>query len=99
VHTIKKGTLMTENIKVGMSAQYVSTEGRPQPAQVLATRDTISDNDTSPLPRPAEGHIHVMVFGLKGIFGRLDIPLKETAEAIPDYTINGKLVGYVEVFN
>jgi len=87
------------DVKVGMAAQYVSTEGRPQPAQVLATRDTIAEDDTSPLPRPGEGHIHIIVFGITGVYGRLDIPLKATAETIPDYTIEGKLVGYVEVFN
>lgn len=82
------------NIPVGTPGQYIDTKGRVKAAVVIATHDSIEESDV--LIQPQEGFVHIAIYGLIDIHQdkRADVPLKATAEGIPDYKLGDKLVGY-----
>lgn len=84
------------SVRVGTTGVYVSTNGHEKAAQVIATHESVSAEGD--VLQPPEGHVHVVIFALTAQHHivRVDVPLRETAESIPDYTIDGKLVGYFE---
>ena len=83
---------------LGTTGTYVATNGYKKAAVVVATHDSIEPEGA--VIQPPEGHVHIVIFAfsdpLHPWIVRPDIPLREVAEAIPDYTVEGKLVGYFE---
>lgn len=91
---------MTMSYEVGQSVQYIDTSGRQKAAIIIATHDSIEEpdpNDEISVIRPGVGFVHLAIFGIVDPFHtqpRPNVPTKEMAESIPDYTVDGKLVGY-----
>lgn len=85
-------------LRIGQTVQYTNTSGLKKAAIVIATPEESTPG--TELPIPSEGFVHIVMYGFSDPahpwIPRADIPLRETAEAIPDYTIEGVLVGYVE---
>lgn len=84
------------NIRPGTTGTYVSTSGRMKAAQVIETHDSVEpDGD---LIQPPEGHVHIVIWSHTAghYIPRPDVPLREVAEGIADYTMDGKLVGFFE---
>lgn len=86
-------------IKPGTTGTYTASNGYQKAAMVVATHESV-EPDTAMI-QPPEGHVHVAIFAFTADPAhpwvvRPDVPLRATAEAIPDYTINGKLVGFFE---
>jgi len=87
---------------VGETVQYVDTKGNVKAAIITATHDTIRDFDPEleedQIIQPAEGFAHIAIYGLSDLFHtqpRAQVPFEETAQDIPDFTIDGELVGYI----
>lgn len=86
-------------IRPGTSGTYVASNGYQKAAIVVATHDSV-EPDTDMI-RPPEGHVHLVIYAVSADpmhpwITRPDVPLREVAESIPDYTIDGKLVGFFE---
>jgi hypothetical protein len=77
---------------LGRSGVYVSASGLEKAATVVNTVESTEPGHSIEVPNP--GYVHLLVFTLKGVSTRLNIPLEETAALIPDHTVDGKLVGY-----
>lgn len=87
------------NVRPGTTGTYVSSNGYEKAAMVVATHDSVDPDGV--VMRPSEGHVHIVIYAFTADpmhpwVARPDVPLRETAEAIPDYTIEGKLVGFFE---
>lgn len=86
------------HVPVGITGTYTSTEGYQKAAIVVATPESVEPGTS--LPQPPEGHVHIAIIGFNDpmhpwLF-RPDVPLRATAESIPDYSIEGKLVGFFD---
>lgn len=93
--------------KVGQTVQYVDTQGHVKAAIILVTHDSVPANsfdddgevEDTQVIQPSEGFVHIAIFGLTDPFHtqpRPNVPTREMAESIPDYTIEGQLVGFVQ---
>jgi hypothetical protein len=90
---------VSTKVRTGQTVAYTDTQGNVKAAVVIGDHDSIHDpaeGEEVVIPRPAEGYVHIYVFGFTGLVARTDVPVREIAETIPDYTIDGKLVGFVE---
>lgn len=85
-----------DTFKVGQPVRYISSSGYVKAGQIIATHESIHPDGG--VIQPQQGHAHLVVWGLAtGPIYRPDIPVREVAESIPDYTVEGQLVGFFEV--
>lgn len=83
------------DVQVGQPGYYVDSRGRQKAAVVLYTHDSVDTEGQ--IIQPQVGHVHIRIDTLiNGFEYRSDIPLREVAETIPDYTVEGKLVQYFQ---
>ena len=87
------------DIKPGTSGTYTSSTGHQKAAIVIATHDSIDPEGG--ILQPSEGHVHIVIYAFTADpahpwITRPDVPLREVAESIPDFTIDGQLVGFFE---
>lgn len=84
------------DIKPGTTGTYVSTNGYQKAAQVIETQHSVDPDGE--LIQPADGHVHIVIWShtAQHYIVRPNVPLRAVAEELPDYFIDGKLVGYFE---
>lgn len=86
-------------IRPGTIGTYVSSGGYEKAAIVVATHDSVEPGTI--MIQPALGYVHLVIYSVMADpmhpwITRPDVPLREVAETIPDFTIGGKLVGFFE---
>jgi hypothetical protein len=86
------------DFNVGDPVRYFSEKSaRQKLAFVSHTHDSVEDD--APIDRPEPGFAHLVVWNLsvQHFVQYANVPVRSMAESIPDYTVEGKLVGFFEV--
>lgn len=82
------------SIRVGQPVQYTNSDGNVRAAVVIATNDSVPAESGV---QPSAGYAHLVVWSLSmGPIYRMDVPERTVAESIPDYTVDGRLIGFIQ---